>query len=68
MLCLQDFSYSTSFLLTPEPEFSPPYFLQTYDVLTVKHDLSRRTQIKSMVKLDYVLTPILWVTSSGQAR
>ena len=33
---------------------------------TVKHDPSRPKQIESKVKLDYVLTPIIWVTSSGQ--
>ena len=27
---------------------------------------SRRKQIESIVKLDYVLTPVLWVTSNGQ--
>ena len=30
---------------------------------TVKHDPSRQKQIESIVKLNYVLTPILWVTS-----
>ena len=33
---------------------------------TVKHDPSLRKQIESIVKLDYVLPPILWVTSGGQ--
>ena len=32
----------------------------------VKHDPSRQKQIESIVKLDTVLTPILWVTSGGQ--
>ena len=32
----------------------------------VKHDPSQWEQIEIIVKLDYVLTPILWVTSGGQ--
>jgi len=56
--------------LYTEPESSNLYFLQTYDVFDcgrpVKHDHSRRKQIESIVNVYYLLTPILWVTSSGQ--
>ena len=31
---------------------------------TVKHDPSRRKQIERIVKLDYVLTTLLWVTNT----
>ena len=33
---------------------------------TVKNDTCQQKRLESIVKLDYVLTTILWVTSSGQ--
>ena len=40
--------------------------IHTFCKHTVKHNPSQRKQIESKVKLDYVLTPLLCVTSGGQ--